>query len=57
MFFLMLESYEILLACVRELKFCSIAFVAFDPRTGTWHRAEREIDLQVLKHMVPGKRT
>ena len=34
-----------------------IAFVVYDPRTKSWHRAHRKIGLDVLRHMVPGKKT
>ena len=34
-----------------------IAFVVYDPSKNIWHRAHRKIELDVLRHMVPGKKT
>jgi len=35
----------------------TIAFVCFDPKDGTWHESTKEIGLETIKHMVPGKKT
>ena len=35
----------------------SIAFVVFDPRQNKWYEGHRDIHFDVLRHMVPGKKT
>ena len=35
----------------------TIAFVCFDPSDGTWHESSRVIGFDVIRHMVPGKKT
>ena len=34
-----------------------IAFTVFDPATKVWHKSEMEVGIDVIKQMVPGKKT
>ena len=34
-----------------------IAFTVFDPATKAWHKSEKEIGIEVIRQMVPGKKT
>jgi hypothetical protein len=34
-----------------------IAFTVFDPVTKVWHKSEKEIGIDVIRQMVPGKKT